>query len=44
MSFNPNQCNIANELFNNHTRQQTKNINTKEVEKPTAKLRKTKVN
>ena len=44
LSFNPNQCNIANELFNNHTRQQTKNINTKEVKKPTAKLRKTKVN
>jgi len=31
MTFNPNQCNIAKDLFNNHTRQQTKNIDTKEV-------------
>ena len=44
MSFNPNQCNIAKELFNNHTRQQTKNIDTKEVKKPTSKIRKTSVN
>jgi len=25
-SFNPNQCNLGHKLFNNHTRQQTKDI------------------
>jgi hypothetical protein len=25
-SYNPNSCNIANELFNNHTRQQIKDL------------------
>ncbi len=27
--FNPNECNIGNDLFNNHTRMQTRNIERK---------------